>query len=107
MMSYLLSLQRAPWKWRVVAFIVMIMTIFQLRTSWTYLHDDLSLVRWYGGSLFLTGLWIFCLAFVVSVVGRLPKSLLRRPGGLNRTLPQIHADIAKEQREQREKSRQL
>jgi uncharacterized membrane protein len=104
MMSYLLSLQRASWKWRVVAFIVMVMTISQLRTGWAYLHDDLALVRWYGWSLFLTGLWIFCLAFVVSVVGRLPKSLLRRPGGLNRTLRQIHADIAKEQQE---KSRQI
>jgi uncharacterized membrane protein len=107
MMSYLLSLQRASWKWRVVAFIVMVMTISQLRTGWAYLHDDLALVHWYGWSLLFPGVWIFCDAFVVALVGRLPKSLLRRPGGLSRTLPQIHADIAKEQLEQREKSRQL
>jgi hypothetical protein len=106
MMSYLLSLQRASWKWRVVALVVIVIEIFQLRAGWTYLHDDLALVRWYGWSLLLTGLWVFCEVFVVGALGRLPKSLTRR-GGLNRTLPQIHADIAKEQQEQREKSREL
>jgi uncharacterized membrane protein len=107
MMSYLLSLQRASWKWRVVAFIVMVITIYQLAKSWAYLHDDLTFVRWYGWSLALPGIWMFCLAFIVGVVGRLPKSLTRRPGGLNRTLPQIHRAIAKERRQQREKSRDL
>lgn len=106
-MSYLLSLPRASWKWRAVAVIVLVMTISQLRTGWTYLRSDLALVRWYGWSLVLTGMWMFCTAFMVGILGRLPKSLKRRPGSLNRTLPQIHADIAEKQREQRERSRRL
>jgi uncharacterized membrane protein len=106
MMLYLLSLQRASWKWRVVALIVIVMTIDQLTTSWTYLHNNLTLVRWYGWSLIPPGIWVFYMAFVVGVLGRLPKWLVRSPGRLNRTLPQIHADIAEEQRKQGEKSRQ-
>jgi hypothetical protein len=107
MMSYLLSLQRASWTWRVAAFVILVITISQLKASWGYLHDDLSLVRSYGWMVFLLSAWMFCVAFLVGVVGRVPKSLARRRGGLNRTLSHIHADLAEEQPDQRKKSHKL
>jgi hypothetical protein len=44
---------------------------------------------------------------VVVVLGRLPRVYAGMWRSWNRTLPQIHADFAREQQEQRELSREL
>jgi hypothetical protein len=107
MMSYFLSMQRASWKWRVVAFLFMAISIDPLRHEWIDARGNLASLNWYDWSVIIVDAGVLCVAFVVGVVGRVPKFLTVRPGSLNQTLSQIHADIAKEQREQQEKSREL
>ena len=105
MMSYLLSLPRASWKARVVAVLAAVLLITQIVQQYSHLHDDLAIARWVAWCLSVSAIWLLHLVLIVCLVGRMPKVFRRR--ALNRTLPQIRADIAEELREQRERSRHL
>jgi hypothetical protein len=107
MMSYFLSLPRASWKARVVAAIVIVWLVADLVHQWQHRHDDLAVARWISWGSLIGDTWLLWLAFTVCILGRMPKVLRRLPGGLNRTLPQIHAEIAKEIQEKRDRSRWL
>lgn len=107
MMSYFLSLPRASWKVRAVAFIVAALLVDQLIQQWGHRHDDLAIARWISWGFLVGDTWLLWLAFTVCVLGRMPRVLRRLPRGLNRTLPQIHAEIAKDMHDKRDRSRWL
>jgi hypothetical protein len=107
MMSYLLSLPRASWKARAVAVLVMAFCVLPFAQQWPNRHEDLALVRWYAWSVLVCNAWMFSLAFIVGVLGRMPKSLARRPGRLGKTLPQIYQEIAQEKADTSRRSKSL
>jgi hypothetical protein len=75
--------------------------------QWPNLHSDMAVARWaawfflVSSCLYLPGLLVVCL------LGRLPKRWQRWPARLRKTLPELHAEIAQQQRKQRERSRLL
>lgn len=105
MMSYFLSLPRASWKARAVAIVVDVLLVMQIVQQWPHRHDDPAIARWVAWSLLIADILLLRLVLVVCFAGRLPKVLWQ--GRLIRTLPQIHADIARELHEQRKRSPHL
>ncbi len=106
-MFNLLSLPRASWKVRLVFAVLSAVVINVTVQQWSHRHDDLAIARWIAWFFIVSGVFYLPSMLVVVIFGRLPKSYARMSGKWNKTLPQIHADIAREQQEQRERSRQL
>jgi hypothetical protein len=106
-MLHLWSLPKASWKARLGAAAMVVLCASVTVQQWPNLHSDLEVARWaawfflVSGCLYLPGLLVVCL------LGRLPKLWQHWPGRLRQTLPEIHAEIAQEQRKQRKRSRFL
>ena len=103
-MFNLLSLPRASWKVRLVFAVLLAVVINVTVQQWPLRHDDLAIARWIAWFFIVSGVFYFPSMLVVVISGRLPKMYARMSGKWNKTLPQIHADIAREQQEQREGS---
>lgn len=102
MIDWYLSLSRATWKDRIFAAAFAALLLFDLKSEWAALHDDLAIARWIAWSM-VAGVVIFMPGILVVLLGgRVPRSFARLPGSLRKTLPQIHADIRHE-REHRER----
>ncbi|WP_426699933.1 hypothetical protein ACPPVV_11000 [Rhodanobacter sp. Col0626] len=106
-MFNLLSLPRASWKTRLAFCLWLALVISLMVQQWPHRHDDLAIARWIAWFFLVSGVLYLPKLMVVVLFGRLPKVYQHMFKGLNRTLPQIHADFAREQREQRERSREL
>jgi hypothetical protein len=106
-MFNLLSLPRASWKVRLVFAALAAMFICVIVTQWPHRQDDLAIARWMAWILIVSGAFYLPRMLAVVAFGRLPKVYAGMSRGWNRTLPQIHADMAREQQEQRERSREL
>jgi hypothetical protein len=106
-MFNLLTLPRASWKVRLVFAVLAAIYIGLIGQQWPHRHDDLAIARWMAWLLIISCVFYLPNMLVVVAFGRLPKVYARISRGWNRTLPQIHADIAREQQEQRERSREL
>ncbi|MHB1271568.1 MAG: hypothetical protein ACYCZD_02155 [Rhodanobacter sp.] len=106
-MFNLLALPRASWKIRLAFVLWSALVISLMLEQWPHRHDDLAIARWIAWFFLVSGVLYLPKLMAVVLFGRLPKVYLRMFRGLNRTLPQIHADIAREQQEQRERSREL
>ena len=106
-MLNLLALPRASWKVRLLFTILAAVFICLIVQQWPHRQDDLAIARWMAWLFIVIGVFNLPRILVVVVLGRLPKVYARMSGSLNKTLPQIHADIAREQQEQRERSREL
>jgi hypothetical protein len=101
------SLPRASWKTRLAFVLLSVMVISVMVQQWPHRHDDLAIARWIAWFFIASGVFYLPRMLVIVVFGRLPKIYARMSGRWNKTLPQIHADIAREQQEQRERSREL
>jgi hypothetical protein len=106
-MFNLLSLPRAPWKVRLVFALLSAVVIGVALQQWPHRHDDLAIARWIAWFFIVNGVFYLPRMLVIVMFGRLPKLYARMSGRWNKTLPQIHADMACEQQGQRERSRQL
>ncbi|GAB2550718.1 hypothetical protein [Rhodanobacter koreensis] len=106
-MFNLLALPHASWKVRLLFMALAAVFICLIAQQWPHRQDDLAIARWMAWFFIVMGVFSLPRMLVVVVFGRLPKVYARMSGNLNRTLPQIHADIAREQQEQRERSREL
>jgi hypothetical protein len=106
-MFNLLSLPRASWKIRLLFALLAAVTIILMMQQWPHRHDDLALARWLAWLFIVGGVFYLQGILVVVAFGRLPKAYAGMSGRWNRTLPQIHADFAREQQEKRERSREL
>ncbi|WP_140652965.1 hypothetical protein [Rhodanobacter glycinis] len=106
-MFNLLSLPRASWKARLVFTLLSAMVISGMVQQWPHRHDDLAIARWIAWFFIVIGVYYLPRMLAVVIFGRLPKIYAGLLRGWNKTLPQIHADIAREQQEQRERSREL
>jgi hypothetical protein len=106
-MFNLLSLPRASWKVRLVFAVLSAVVINLVVQQWPHRHDDLAVARWIAWLLIVSGVFYLPRMLMVVIFGRLPKIYAGLLRGWNKTLPQIHADIAREQQEQRERSREL
>jgi len=106
-MFNLLELPRASWKTRLVFTILAAIFICLIVQQWPHRQDDLAIARWTAWLSIVIGVFNLPRIMVVVVLGRFPKAYAQMSGRLNRTLPQIHADISREQQEQRERSRGL
>jgi hypothetical protein len=106
-MFNLLSLPRASWKVRLVFAALAAMFIWLIVQQWPHRHDDLAPARWMVWFYIVSGFMYLPRMLVVVVLGRLPRVYAGMWRSWNRTLPQIHADFAREQQEQRERSREL
>ena len=106
-MFNLLSLPHASWKARLGFSLWTALVVVMMFQQWPHLHDDLALARWVAWLTLFGGLLYLPTLLVVVLFGRVPKIYQRMFKGLNRTLPQIHADFEHEQRQQRERSREL
>jgi len=89
----------------LVAALVAVFLIYGILQQWPLRHDDLAIVRWMAWIVMVIAIRPLWLALVVCLAGRLPKVIRR--GSLNRSLPQIRADLAEELRQQRDRSRHL
>jgi hypothetical protein len=107
MMSYFLSLPRASWKARAIAALVACFLVLQILQKWPHRHDGLAIARWIAWFMLLGDTWLLWMTGIVCVLGRMPRSWARGRGSLNRTLSQIHADIAGQMQEERDRSRWL
>ncbi|MEO6800254.1 MAG: hypothetical protein ABI178_09980 [Rhodanobacter sp.] len=81
--------------------------IFGMLQQWPHRHDDLAIARWMAWFIMVISVLILPRVLVVAVFGRLPRVYARMPAKWNKTLPQVHADLAREQQEQRERSREF
>jgi hypothetical protein len=106
-MFNLLSLPRASWKIRLLFALLAAVTISVMTQQWPHRHDDLAIARWLAWIFIVGSVFYLPRILVVVVFGRLPKVYAGMSGRWNRTLPQIHADFAREQQEQCERSREL
>lgn len=102
-----LSLPRASWKARMAGLLGLAVVVSLMVQQWPHRHDDLAIARWIAWSFLVIGVLYLPKLLAGVLFGRLPKAYQHMFKGLNRTLPQIHADFAREQREQREKSRKF
>jgi protein-S-isoprenylcysteine O-methyltransferase Ste14 len=107
MMSYFLSVPRASWKARAVAVLAICFLLLPFVQPWLHRHDDPAMARWVALLLLIGDAWLLWMAAMVCVMGRMPRNWARGRGALNRTLPHIHAEIAREMREERNRSRCL
>ena len=103
----LLSLPRISWKVRLVFVALSAVVISVSIQQWSHRHDDLAIARWIAWFFIAGCMFHLPRMLVVVVFGRLPKVYARVPGRWIKTLPQIHADIAREQQEQRDRSREF
>ncbi|MFC5435364.1 hypothetical protein ACFPME_02265 [Rhodanobacter umsongensis] len=106
-MFNLLSLPCASWKIRLVFLLLSAMVIGGMAQQWPHRHDDLAIARWMAWFLVLSGVCYLPRMLAVVMFGRLPKIYAGLLRGWNKTLPQIHADMAREQQALRERSREL
>jgi L-cystine uptake protein TcyP (sodium:dicarboxylate symporter family) len=106
-MLNLLSLPRTSWKVRLVFAVLTAVVMGVAIQQWPHRHDDLAVTRWIAWFILVSCLFYLPRMLVVVVFGRLPEVYARMTGRWNKTLPQIHADIAREQQEQRDRSREL
>ena len=106
-MFNLLSLPRASWKIRLAFLLWLAVVISLMVQQWPHRHDDLAIARWIAWFFLVSGVLYLPKLMVVVLFGRLPKVYQRMFRELNRTLPQMQADFASEQRKQRERSREL
>jgi len=104
MFDRLLSLPHASWKARALALLMTSMEVLIAWQQWPHRHDDLAIARWIAWFFLVSVPLLLPSLLVVCVFGRLPKTWQHFPGRLGKTLPQIHAGIAREQQEQRERS---
>src|SRR5690348_7306143 len=95
MIDWYLSLQRATWKHRLFAVLFAALLLFNLKTEWKDLHDDLLVARWIAWFMVAGVVIVMPGILLVLLGGRVPRSFAR-PGSLRKTLPQIHADIQRE-----------
>lgn len=107
MVAWYLSLARANWKHRVFAAIVAAVALSNGHTSWGDLHDRLAVARWFAWTHVLGVVILLPPALVVLIGGRVPRIWSRPPGSLNKTLPQIHADVVREHRERGQGTRRF
>jgi hypothetical protein len=103
----LLSLPRVSWKTRLLFIVFSAITIKVTMQQWPHRHDDLAIARWMAWFFIVASVFYLPRMLVVVVLGRLPKAYAGMAGRWNKTLPQIHADIAREQKELRDRSREL
>ncbi|MEP6897869.1 MAG: hypothetical protein ABI870_05010 [Rhodanobacter sp.] len=106
-MFNLLSLPRVSWRIRLLFVVFSVITINLTVQQWPHRHDDLAIARWIAWFLVVTCIFYLPRMLVVVFLGRLPEAYAGMAGRLNKTLPQIHADIAREQKELRDRSREL
>ncbi len=106
-MFNLLALPRVSWKIRLAFVMWSALVISLMLEQWSHRQDGLAIARWIAWFFLVSGVLSLPKLMAVVLFGRLPKVYQRMFRGLNRTLPQIHADIAREQQEQRERSREL
>jgi hypothetical protein len=106
-MFSLLSLPRASWKIRLIFVLLSVTIIGLLVQQWPHRHDELAIARWVAWFSIFSVVFNLPRMLVVVLFGRLPKLYASMPGRWNKTLPQIHADIAREQQEQRKRSREF
>jgi hypothetical protein len=102
-----LSMPRASWKARLFFVALAAMTIGLTVQQWPHRHDALAIARWIAWFLIASCIFYLPQMLVVVILGRLPKVCRGGLGGLNRTLPQIHVDIARKQRELHRRSRKF
>ncbi|MDE2156548.1 MAG: hypothetical protein KGJ32_11740 [Xanthomonadaceae bacterium] len=103
----LLSLPRASWKIRLAFVLLSAMVTGVMAQQWPHCHDDLAIARWIARFFIVSGVFHLPRMLVVVAFGRLPKIYAQMSGCLNKTLPQIHADIARERQEPRGRSREF
>ncbi len=106
-MFNLLSLPRTSWRIRLLFAMLSTVAISLVVQQWPHRHDDLAIARWMAWFVLVISIYNLPRLRVVVLFGRLPKVFATMPGRWNKTLPQIHADIARELQEQRERSRKL
>jgi len=102
-----LELPRALWKAGLVFTMLAAIFICLIVQQWPHRQDDLAIARWTAWLSIVIGVFNLPRMMVVAVPGRFPKAHAQMSGRLNRTLPQIHADISRERQEPRERSRGL
>jgi len=102
----LLSLPRASWKTRLAFVLLSAMVISVMLQQWPHRHDDLAIARWVAWIFTASGVFYLPRMLVIVVFGRLPKIYAQMSVCWNKTLRQIHADVARGQ-QKRGRSREL
>ncbi len=106
-MFSLQSLPPASWRARLAFFLWLVLVISLMVQQWPHRQDDLAIARWIAWFFLVSGVFYLPNLMVVTLCGRVPKVYQRMFKGLNKTLPQVHADLAREQQGERESSREL
>ena len=101
------SLPRTSWKVRLVFAVLATVLISTIVQQWPHHHDDLAIARWMAWFTVIGSAYCLPRMLVVVLFGRLPKVYARMSKSWHKTLPQVHADIAQEQQEQRDRSRKF
>ena len=99
MIDWYLSLQRASAKQRLWAIAMLALLWLGFTQQWHNLHDDLGIARWMAWVSVAGAVLFTPMLLIVLVGGRVPRSLARNHGSLHKTIPQIHAEIRREQQE--------
>lgn len=105
MTDWLLSLPRATRRQRFMALLLLIVYWFNCANAWGNLHADLAIVRWFAWVVVAAAIFATPICLLVILGNRTPRWFLS--GSLERTLPQIHAEIQHEHEERERNSRRF
>ena len=107
MYAWFLKLPRASSRARLLAAFMALFAIMGVCQAWPNLRADLAIARWIAWSSVLIGLVWLPMLLLISLAGRMPKTLARRiPDALHMSLGELHgaikADVIREQHRSRE-----
>lgn len=101
------AMPRATWKARLWASLYGLMWVWLVWTQWPQLHADLAIARWIAWSFVVIAVVFLPPLLIIVVFGRVPRFYQYFGWHLSKTVPQIRADIDKEQQERDERPRRL